>query len=62
MTVYDKKTGEYLGSIPLPATPYGNPVTYLHEGKQWIVVAVGGGRFGSGGGGVNPELIGLSLP
>lgn len=62
LTVYDKKTGEYLGAISLPADPYGNPITYLHQGKQWIVVAVGGGRFGSGGGGVTPELIAFSLP
>ena len=61
LSVYNKKTGRYLGSIPLPATPYGNPITYLHKGKQWIVVAVGGGRF-FGGGGIKPELVGLRLP
>lgn len=62
LSVYDKMTGEYLGSIPLPAIPYGNPITYLHNGKQWIAVAVGGGRFLIGGGGDKPELIGLALP
>jgi quinoprotein glucose dehydrogenase len=62
LSVYDKMTGEYLGSIPLPAIPYGNPITYLHNGKQWIAVAVGGGRFMIGGGGDKPELIGLALP
>ena len=62
LTAYSKISGEYLGSIPLPAVPYGNPITYLHEGKQWIVVAVGGGRFLTGGGGDAPELIGLRLP
>ena len=61
LTAYDKKTGQYLGSIPLPATPNGNPITYMHEGKQWIAVATGGGNF-FGGGGVTPELIGLRLP
>ena len=61
LTVYNKKTGGYLGSIPLPATPYGNPITYRHAGKQWIAVAAGGGSF-FGGGGVTPELIGLRLP
>ena len=31
---YDKDTGVYLGSVRLPAVPAGNPMTYLHEGKQ----------------------------
>ena len=57
ITAYDKDTGAYLGSVPLPAVPYGNPVTYLHEGKQCIAVAVG---TSSGAGGA--ELIALALP
>ena len=36
LTVYDKMSGEHLGSIPLPAIPYGNPITYMHNDKQWI--------------------------
>ncbi len=56
ITAYDKDTGEYLGSVELPSTPWGNPITYLHEGKQHILVAVGG-RPGS-----VPELIALALP
>ena len=47
----------YLGSVTLPAVPYGNPMTYLHDGKQYIAVAVGGG-----GGAALPELIVLTLP
>ena len=61
LSVFDKKTGEILGTIPLPTAPYGNPITYLHEGKQYIAVAVGGGNF-FGGGGTPPELIALGLP
>ena len=57
ISAYHKDNGEYLGSVPLPAVPYGNPMTYLHEGKQYIVVATGGG-----GGQVMPELIALALP
>ena len=57
MTAYHKDNGEYLGSVPLPAVPYGNPMTYLHAGKQYIVVATGGG-----GGRAAPELIALALP
>ncbi len=57
ITAYDKDTGAYLGSVTLPAVPFGNPITYLHDGRQYIVVAVGGG-----GGAAVPELIALTLP
>ena len=30
LNVFDKATGEWLGMVPLPATPYGNPLTYEH--------------------------------
>ena len=55
ISAYDKDTGEHLGSVDLPAPPGGNPVTYLHEGKQYLVVAVGRG-------GTNAELLALTLP
>ena len=58
ITAYHKDNGEYLGSITLPAIPYGNPITYLHEGKQYIAVAVGSGNSDL----VKPELIALALP
>ncbi len=58
ITAYHKDNGEYLGSIDLPAIPYGNPITYLHEGKQYIVVAVGTGSSEA----APPELIALALP
>ena len=57
VTAYHKDDGEYLGSVELPAIPYGNPITYLHEGKQYLAVAVG-----SGSGDATPELVALALP
>ena len=57
VTAYHKDSGEYLGSVELPAIPYGNPITYLHEGKQYLAVAVG-----SGSGDATPELVALALP
>ena len=57
MSAYHKANGEYLGSVMLPSVPNGNPMTYLHEGRQYVVVAVGGG-----GGSAAPELIALALP
>ena len=37
----DKHTGEILGSVELPAPGQYGMMTYLHEGKQYIVVQVG---------------------
>jgi len=39
----DKVTGETLHAIALPDTPGGTPMTYLADGRQYIVVAYGGG-------------------
>jgi quinoprotein glucose dehydrogenase len=61
LSAYDKATGRYLGSVDLPAAANGNPITYLHEGRQFIAVAVGGGTF-MGGGGTPPLLVALALP
>jgi len=60
ISAYDKNTGEYVGTIELPDSPNGNPITYMHEGKQYLAVAVGGGTFG-GGAGTRPLLLALSL-
>lgn len=37
----DKKSGEILAEIDLPGTQIGQPITYLHDGKQFIVMSVG---------------------
>jgi len=40
---YDKKTGQLIWETPTePGPPNGVPMTYLHKGKQYIVVAVQG--------------------
>jgi quinoprotein glucose dehydrogenase len=52
---YDKATGDVLAAIALPAGTTGAPITYLHGGKQYIVVAVGGRDAA-------PEWVALSLP
>ena len=58
ISAYDKETGEHLGSVDLPAVPGGNPITYMHEGNQHVVLAVGS----ASGEGNPPELIALRLP
>ena len=37
----DKLTGEILGSVELPAPGQYGMMTYMHEGKQYIVVQIG---------------------
>ena len=40
---FDKKTGKILWEYKLPAGGYATPSTYLLNGKQYIVIAAGGG-------------------
>ncbi|SUZ92897.1 uncharacterized protein METZ01_LOCUS45751 [marine metagenome] len=54
ISAYDKSTGNHLGALDLPGVPGGNPVTYLHNGKQYLVVALGSGD--------SAELLALTLP
>ena len=39
---YDKRTGDVVWEMELEAGTTGVPMTYLHEGKQYIVVPIGG--------------------
>jgi len=40
----DKVTGEVLASVPLPAPGQYGMMTYMHQGRQYIVVQVGSSR------------------
>jgi glucose dehydrogenase len=40
----DKSSGELLASVPLPAPAQYGMMTYMHEGKQYIVVQIGSSR------------------
>ena len=44
---FDKQTGALLWEIPLPAGGYATPASYAVDGKQFVVVAVGGGKMGT---------------
>lgn len=52
---YDKATGKEVGSVYLPAPQSGSPMTYMVDGKQYIVVAVSGGAYSG-------EYIAFTLP
>lgn len=51
---YDKLTGEEVWRTDLPSGTTGAPMSYMHDGSQYIVVAVG--SFGD-----EPELVALGL-
>jgi quinoprotein glucose dehydrogenase len=49
---FDKSTGKTLWETQLPAGGYATPCTYSYKGKQYVVIAAGGGgklRTKSGG-------------
>ncbi len=52
---YDKATGEVIWEMELPAGVTGGPMTYMSEGKQYIVVPIGGSEEPA-------EWIALGLP
>ena len=53
----DKRTGEILASVPLPAPGQYGMMTYMHEGKQYIVVQIGSFRTDFPG-----ALVAYALP
>lgn len=57
--VFDKSTGEELWKYKLPAGGYATPSTYEVEGKQYVVIACGGGKMGTKSG---DSYIAFALP
>ena len=45
LRAYDKATGKEVGAVYMPAPQSGSPMTYMLNGKQYIVVAVSGGAY-----------------
>jgi quinoprotein glucose dehydrogenase len=44
---FDKATGKLLWETALPAPGYATPATYSVRGKQYVIIAAGGGKLGS---------------
>lgn len=57
--VFDKKTGKELWKYALPAGGYATPATYAVNGKQFVVIACGGGKMGTQSGDV---YVAFALP
>jgi quinoprotein glucose dehydrogenase len=55
LRAYDKATGKDAGTVLMPAQQTGSPMTYMFNGKQYIVVAIGGGNYPG-------ELMAFRLP
>ena len=55
LRAYDKKTGEQVGEILMPAPQSGSPMTYSVGGRQYIIVAVSGGNY-------TGEYLAFALP
>ena len=54
LRAFDKATGLVIYEHELPLAPQGTPMTYMVDGKQFIVIAVGGRQ--------DARLVALSLP
>ena len=55
LRAYDKANGQEVGSVYMPAPQTGSPMTYMLNGKQHIIVSIGGGGYSS-------EFIAFRLP
>jgi quinoprotein glucose dehydrogenase len=55
LRAYDKSTGRELAAVQLPAPQSGSPMTYMANGRQFLVIAVSGNNFPG-------ELLAYSLP
>ena len=56
---FDKLTGDLLWEAALPAAGNATPSTYMMDGRQYIVIAAGGGKNGAPSGGT---YVAFALP
>jgi len=55
LRAYDKATGKEVAAIQLPAPQTGSPMTYMLNGRQYLVIAVSGPGYSG-------ELLAFRLP
>jgi quinoprotein glucose dehydrogenase len=55
LRAYDKTNGKDVGAVWMPAPQSASPMTYLADGKQYIVVAISGGNYSG-------EYLAFTLP
>jgi len=55
LRAYDKATGAEVGAVYMPAPQTGSPMTYMLNGRQYLVVAISGAGYSG-------ELIAFRAP
>jgi quinoprotein glucose dehydrogenase len=45
LRAYNKATGKDAGAVYMPAPQTGSPMTYMLNGKQYVVVGIGSGDY-----------------
>jgi len=55
LRAYNKVDGKEVGAVYMPAPESGSPMTYMLNGKQYIVIAISGGNYSG-------ELLAFRLP
>ena len=56
---FDKRSGALLWQVELPAAGFATPATYEADGRQFVVIAAGGGKLGVPSG---SEYVAFALP
>ena len=56
---FNKNTGKLLWEANLPAGGYATPATYEVNGRQYVVIACGGGKLGTKSG---DSYVAFALP
>jgi len=55
LRAYDKTNGKEVGAVWMPAPQSGSPMTYMLNGKQYIILAISGGNYSG-------EYVAFTLP
>jgi quinoprotein glucose dehydrogenase len=55
LRAYNKATGAEVGAVYMPAPQTGSPMTYLHNGRQYVTVSIAGPGYSA-------ELLALRVP
>ena len=55
LRAYDKASGDEVGEVFMPAPQSGSPMTYMLNGRQYIVLAISGGTYSG-------EYVAFRLP
>jgi glucose dehydrogenase len=55
LDAYDKRSGKKIGTTKMPAPGQYGMMSYMHQGKQYVVVQIGGAQYPG-------SLVALSLP